>query len=345
MVEFMASIPYPFLILHDIFSIVDVVDDPSGNRVTKCATTEADRARLAAEARALRNLAHPGVVRLIEVAGGDPPTALVLERVGGGSLGRMLAAPTQEVVRFGASLATTVADLHDVGWIHGAIRAEHVLVDGRGRPVLCGFGSAAPSASSDRSRRRDVSDLIRLMLELLPPEIDAKLRRALADRRWRRHSDARTLARRLLAQTETQRHRRLAPSRYVAAAALTVAGAVSIPLWAGDHRSPTKCPAVDDGCAATWRPPSRYRLAFNGPRVIVIGRWGCAEQAYPAVLALDSGAVWVFRRWPRAGHPSVATLVGQVDGARSLGVLPSSGCDRITVYTSGRTVVLDPRNR
>jgi serine/threonine protein kinase len=325
---------------------VDVIDDPLGNRVTKCATTDAERTRLVSEARALRALAHPGVVRLIEVVG-DPPAALVLERVTGGPLGRMRGTPIREVARLAAALATTVADMHDVGWIHGAIRLEHVLLDGRDQPVLCGFGSAAPVGKGDVRLSQDLDDLARLILALLPAEVDGKLQRYLARPRRLRKPDARQIAGRMLLATESQpRHPRVS-RRYVAAAGLAIAAAVSVAILAGDHRTAPSCRAVDAGCAAAqWTPPRTYRLAFNGPKVVVVGRWDCNAIAYPAVLALDTGAVWVFRGWPRPDRPAIATLAGLVLGARSLSVLPSSsGCDRIAVSTPNRVVVVDPGTR
>lgn len=326
-----------------------MVDDPSGNRFTKCATSEEERARLACEVRVLRALAHPGVVRLIDVAGGDPPDALVLERVTGGSLGRMLGAPTREVVQFGAELATTIADIHDVGWTHGAIRPEHVLVDAQRRPVICGCRSAAPAAPEDRRRLQDIGDLTRLIRELLPPDIDRRLRRILAEPTRRRRANARLIARRLLAWTDSprpHRRRRLVSYRYGAAASLGVASiAIAGGVFAGDHRRPPACPVIDAGCRASeWVPPRPYHLSVAGPKVIVLGRWECTGDVFPAVLALDAGSVWAFRGWPRPERPEAASLVGQVPGARSLIVLPSpSGCDRIGVITTGRTVVLDPR--
>ena len=58
-----------------------------------------------------------------------------------------------------ASLATTVADLHDLGIVHGRLSADHVSSTPANRPVLCGFGDAIRShrrraAASGGARRR-----------------------------------------------------------------------------------------------------------------------------------------------------------------------------------------------
>ena len=38
-----------------------------------------------------------------------------------------------------ASVASTLADLHDAGVVHGRLDASHVLVGDGGRPRLCGW--------------------------------------------------------------------------------------------------------------------------------------------------------------------------------------------------------------
>src|SRR6185295_6681039 len=73
--------------------------------------------------------------------------ALILARVAGGSLGRLLAHRASltmgEVVGILAPIAETLDALHAAGVVHGAVRAESVLVDEEGIPVLACFGSAS----------------------------------------------------------------------------------------------------------------------------------------------------------------------------------------------------------
>jgi hypothetical protein len=73
--------------------------------------------------------------------------ALVLARLSGGSLGRLLAHRASlaigEVVGILAPLAETIEGLHAVGVVHGGVRTESVLFDGDGIPVLACFGNAA----------------------------------------------------------------------------------------------------------------------------------------------------------------------------------------------------------
>jgi hypothetical protein len=126
----------------------------------------------------------------------------VLRRVPGGEFTQLGLQPAEVIAGLGAAIATTVADLHDLGVQHGAIEGSHVLLDDEGRPVLCSFGRARrnlPRASADRYRRQDVSALARLLLAHLDrgaaPGIGRTLRRAAGS--GRRSGDARWLARQL----------------------------------------------------------------------------------------------------------------------------------------------------
>lgn len=73
----------------------------------------------------------------------------------------------------GAALATTLADLHEIGVVHLAVEPEHVLIDGDGRPVLCGFGSARYACATSPEGwhqfgewcRNDVMALAKLLAE------------------------------------------------------------------------------------------------------------------------------------------------------------------------------------
>lgn len=179
--------------------------------VRKLADTAFDRARLAAEARVLAAVPHPGVVRVLRRLGGDPPDGLELEPVSGGTLAGLGPQPPEVVAGLGAALSTTVADLHDLGVVHGAIRPEHVLIDEGGRPLLCGFGHASgPARRQDQAdaRRQDVRALAAMLKVLLLPASESepgeiRALRALLSRSEgksmrRRGPDARWLARRLV---------------------------------------------------------------------------------------------------------------------------------------------------
>ncbi|MFW8745518.1 protein kinase domain-containing protein, partial [Mesorhizobium japonicum] len=118
------------------------------------------------------------VVALLDVAADDDRLTLVLPRLPGGDLARLLAQRTTleggEAVTILAPIAATVVRLHDAGVAHGALRAGSVLFDDDGAPVLTGFGSAAmfapgapeverervPEVAADRAALRAIASTV-----------------------------------------------------------------------------------------------------------------------------------------------------------------------------------------
>ncbi|MBW3547182.1 MAG: hypothetical protein KY452_03465 [Actinobacteria bacterium] len=101
--------------------------------------------RLRREAQILRQASHPGVVELVDIDELDGgAVALTTAFVAGGTLrdsaGRLEPVAVARVV---AGLATTLADLHGRGIVHGRLSADHVLLgSASGAPVLCGLAEA-----------------------------------------------------------------------------------------------------------------------------------------------------------------------------------------------------------
>jgi len=101
-------------------------------------------AALGQEAALLAHARHPGVVEL-RGTHVDPDahgrTTIVTIRPEGQTLaGRALEA--DELAGVVAVLATTIADLHDIGVAHGGLRPEVVVVTEGGRPVIDDFSAA-----------------------------------------------------------------------------------------------------------------------------------------------------------------------------------------------------------
>jgi hypothetical protein len=100
-----------------------------------------ERARvLLREAEVLEAARHPGVVELVGVDDHAGRPALVTTLVDGADLASRPAMAVAQASAVLAGVASTLADLHDVGVVHGAVAPEHVLVTVDGRPVLCGLG-------------------------------------------------------------------------------------------------------------------------------------------------------------------------------------------------------------
>ncbi|HUP70271.1 MAG TPA: hypothetical protein VM142_10710 [Acidimicrobiales bacterium] len=118
--------------------------------------------RVPEEAAALRAGRHPGVVELVDATEDVLRTHMVDAR----PVGELVPLAAAEVAGLAAAVATTLADLHDLGVVHGGIDPSHVLLTAAGRPVLCSLGRGGEPTD-------DVAALGLLMASLLsqaPPE-------------------------------------------------------------------------------------------------------------------------------------------------------------------------------
>lgn len=151
-----------------------------------------DDERLRHEARLLERAGHPGVVELVDLAEGERGLELRTLAIGDGSLAVRRHLPVPRVAALATALAATLADLHALGIVHGRIEASHVLLGPQGRPLLTGFAEASLlDEEPQHTTAEDVGGLGRLVLDLLPPEVEAEpipdLRRRLRRRgrpRW-----------------------------------------------------------------------------------------------------------------------------------------------------------------
>lgn len=163
--------------------------------------------RLRREVDVLRRAAHPGVVELLGVDDGEDGIVVHTAFVGGGTLAEHLGTMTAgRGTRVAASVATTLADLHDRAVAHGQVSADHVLVTDADQTRLCGMAEAVLGTQGDlcppEAAEADVEALAilaRTMAERCPGEQGSALR-AVADRVLRAGTGARP-SMRTLAQT------------------------------------------------------------------------------------------------------------------------------------------------
>jgi hypothetical protein len=337
----------------------------AGETVVKAAEDDGERRRLAREAEVLRRAAHPGIVRLLDVEGETATGTvdrLTLARVTGPRLVDEGARPSAAVASWAAQVATTVADLHDVGWAHGNLRAEHVLFDDEGRPVLCGFSRAERVAwghtGADDLRLVDEDTLVQLILDHAP-DPDSGVRRVVArwDRR-RRRGGLRALAEDLSNESRSpidglrsRAHgtggRDRLPRRWKAGLVVAVglvALVVAIGVLADSVGSTGRAGRGQAGRAtrATEQVAvPAYLLESTGDVTPIgaIGRWDCGP-ARPAVLDPASGQVWIFDGLPEAGGRTTGVLIDRVPGATGLSVATGAGgCDRLTVLRGRKSAV------
>ncbi len=333
--------------------IVEV--DRDAGEFRKRAETPEEADRLRQEARVLQVARHPGAVQLLGVNGDTLRLALVDgERVCDRAPG------PDETARIAAAAATTLADLHEIGVVHGAISGEHILVDRSGQAVLCSFGRGATDAQADGAdAARDVTALAGTMLAAGTTTGGTKPALARAARGGTDGPSARRLATLLTAPSAPPRRRlpSARPATLAAAAGVVLAVVLVTVLLArrpgARHPSsqaagaPAACPAVDRGCrplpttgGVIDTSAGRYRIGRPGD-LVVVGRWRC-RSALPALLRPATGDVWVWSTWATGAGPRAAHLVGRVPGARSLQVDPSpAGCDLLRVLRQdGESVVI-----
>lgn len=151
------------------------------------------RPALVHEAAVLALARHPGVVESRGIREVDGTLQLMTTWVGSRSLADHPSRPAEQIAGIVAAVAETVADLHDLGVIHGQLAdPSHVLFDQSGRPVLCGFGRAeimATSPTRGAGRADDVRDLGVLLTGLVELDPGAQLVPIRRLGRSRRHED------------------------------------------------------------------------------------------------------------------------------------------------------------
>ncbi|MEM6992729.1 MAG: serine/threonine-protein kinase, partial [Myxococcota bacterium] len=105
-------------------------------------------ARLLAEARAMAGVSDPNVCAVYDVGALDGRHYLAMECIPEGTLLTWLAAKrrtTPEIVAAFVGAGQGLAAAHAIGVVHRDFKPTNVLVDGRGRVLVCDFGLAATS--------------------------------------------------------------------------------------------------------------------------------------------------------------------------------------------------------
>ncbi len=101
--------------------------------------------RFRQEARAIAQLAHPGVVQVFDIDVNADPPYLVMERVTGPSLKERLAErplTDRELRALGIQIANALAAAHAAGIVHRDVKPANILAAGEGAWKLADFGVA-----------------------------------------------------------------------------------------------------------------------------------------------------------------------------------------------------------
>jgi hypothetical protein len=123
--------------------------------------------RIRREAETARRVAGPSVIRLVDIhddAAADTVTA-TYQNVPGGAVSNWRPTNVTQVAALFAAAAQALHELHRCGVAHGAIDADHVLIDEHGRPVLCGLADAR--ATGDVEIAADLAALASTLLVVI----------------------------------------------------------------------------------------------------------------------------------------------------------------------------------
>jgi serine/threonine protein kinase len=134
------------------------------------------------ECRLLDRLHHPHIVSVFGTVVDAEKTYLVMERVLGTSLERLLGRKYPfrplHVVRIAIALADALAYAHDLGIVHRDVTPGNVLITDRFRPMLLDFGIARAEGDTQLTRQGDILGTPGF---LAPEVMSGQLPRAAAD--------------------------------------------------------------------------------------------------------------------------------------------------------------------
>src|SRR5262245_61395399 len=103
-------------------------------------------ARLHNEVRVARQVAHPNVCRVYDIAEADGQPFLTMEYIDGedlaGLLRRIGRLPEDKAVELARQLCAGLQAAHDRGVLHRDLKPRNVMIDGRGHVRLTDFGLA-----------------------------------------------------------------------------------------------------------------------------------------------------------------------------------------------------------
>lgn len=223
---------------------------------------------LGREAEVLAAARHPGVV---EVESWEPDAErLVLRFVGSRTLAD-LRPPVETAAAIGAALAATVADLHAMGIRHGRITPSRVVLDGGGRPVLCGFASAALRNEDGPTAADDVAGVGAVLRSLAGVETELE---PIPERRvGRRRAWPGALRRALLTLADQATHDDPARRPTARSLAAAVADLVPPPTAAGARRDRRRPPVRLQPASTPVEAPAHERAAEpgGGQRRLLVG--------------------------------------------------------------------------
>jgi serine/threonine protein kinase len=123
------------------------------------ATNQQLLARFHAEVRIARQVSHPNVCRVYDIAEVDGATFLSMEYVDGEDLRSLLRRigrlPGDKAIEISRKLCAGLAAAHDKGVLHRDLKPANIMIDGRGQVLITDFGLAALAGQLDGTHLRE----------------------------------------------------------------------------------------------------------------------------------------------------------------------------------------------
>ncbi|HPA20722.1 MAG TPA: leucine-rich repeat protein [Verrucomicrobiae bacterium] len=123
-----------------------VTDSPVAIKIIRPEYLKKDWAvhRFLNEARHMFKLAHPSIIRVLEVSDREEGPYFVMPFIAGGSLAQKIkpgeSLPAEEILCVARQVAEALHYAHARGIIHRDLKPSNILLDGEGRACLCDFG-------------------------------------------------------------------------------------------------------------------------------------------------------------------------------------------------------------
>jgi len=133
------------------------------------------RVRFEAEARAAASLSHPNAVAVFDTGEHDGVPYIVMERLGGETLGdRMAAGPVDPawLVTVATEVLGALGAAHALGLIHRDVKPANILLGADGRAMVADFGIAKSLEAGDGADLTSPGELLGTSAYLAPERLD-----------------------------------------------------------------------------------------------------------------------------------------------------------------------------
>ena len=131
------------------------------------------RGRFAREVKVMRDLAHPGIVRVLADGECDGLPWFAMELLAGSDLGGRLKRGPLGPAEIGAlfpPLLDALAHAHRANLVHRDLKPANVLLDTRGAPHLADFGIARPVGDAARTRLTETAAVLGTLAYMAPEQ-------------------------------------------------------------------------------------------------------------------------------------------------------------------------------